>query len=313
MKKFICIILFLLGPSLASSQNLYPNLDQWYLWTEDDTRLFVAEGGQGDSIIVIHGGWGAEYSYLVPALEPLFDQFHFTFYDQRGSLRSPAPDSTISLQQFVSDLEELRQELSIPKVTLLSHSMGSFLAYAYLKEHPEHVKGLALLGPVLPTGMNREKKKSADRQFIEFAKANEKQELKEEGLLGKQDLSAKEQTAKWRIGYASGNIYHIDRWEQLRGGQAFYNSDIASLINNNTREGLMSNFLGTLNSHSIPMYIIIGDHDLVDFGLSTWPEVAAEIPHMKLLKLKKAGHNSWIDNPGKFNDLMGKALKQITK
>lgn len=304
MKKFIYVILFLLGPSLVYSQNLNPNLDQWYLWPEDDTRLFIAEGGQGDSVIVIHGGWGAEYSYLVPALKPLFDQFYFTFYDQRGSLRSPAPDSTISLQQFVSDLEQLRRELDISKVTLLSHSMGSFLAYAYLKEHPEHVKGLALLSPVLPTGVNREKKKSADKQFVEFAKANEKQELKEEGLLDKQNLSAKEQTAKWRIGYASGNIYHVDRWKQLLGGQAYYNSDIASLINKNTNKGLVNNLLKILESYSIPMYVIIGDHDLVDFGLSTWPGVAADIPHMNLLKLKKAGHNSWIDKPGKFNDFV---------
>lgn len=314
MKKFIYVILFLLGPSLVYSQNLNPNLDQWYLWTEDDTRLFVAEGGQGDSVIVIHGGWGAEYSYLVPALEPLFDQFHFTFYDQRGSLRSPAPDSTISLQQFVSDLEQLRQELGISKVTLLSHSMGSFLAYGYLKEHPDHVKGLALLSPVLPTGVNREKKKkSADKQFVEFAKANEKQELKEEGLLDKQNLSAKEQTAHWRIGYASGNIYRVDRWEQLKGGQAFYNPDIATLINKNTTDGLMNNFLDTLKSHSVPMYVIIGDHDLVDFGLSTWPDVAADIPHMDLLKIKKAGHNSWIDRPEKFNDYVKKALQQIAQ
>ena len=288
-------------------------MDQWYLWTEDNSRLFVAEGGQGDSVIVIHGGWGAEHSYLIPALEPLFDQFHFTFYDQRGSLRSPAPDSTISLQQFVSDLEQLRQELGISKVTLLSHSMGSYLAYAYLKEHPEHVKGLALLGPVLPTGVDRENKQSADRQFVEFAKANEKRELKEEGLLEKQDLNAKQQTAKWRIGYASGNIYHIDRWEQLKGGQAFYNSDIAALINENTTSGLMDDFLATLKSHSIPMYIIIGDHDLVDFGLSTWPEVAGHIPHMNLLTLKKAGHNSWIDKPGRFNDSVEKALNQIAQ
>lgn len=311
MKKFIYVILFLLVPSLVYSQNLNSELDQWYLWTEDDTRLFVAEGGQGDSVIVIHGGWGAEYSYLVPALEPLFDEFHFTFYDQRGSLRSPAPDSTISLQQFVSDLEQLRHELDMSKVTLLSHSMGSFLAYAYLKKHPKHVKGLALLSPVLPTGVDREKKKSADKQFVEFAKANEKQELKEEGLLDKQDLSSKERTAKWRIGYASGNIYNIDRWRQLKGGQAFYNSDIATLINKNTTNGLMSNFLDALKSHSIPIYVIIGDHDLVDFGLTTWPDVASDIPHMHLLKLEKAGHNSWIDKPGKFTDFLEKALKQI--
>lgn len=313
MKNLIYAILFLLAPSLVYSQNLNSELDHWYLWTEDDTRLFVAEGGQGDSVIVIHGGWGAEYSYMVPALEPLIDHYHFTFYDQRGSLRSPAPDSTISLQQFMSDLEQLRRELGTSKVTLLSHSMGSFLAYAYLKKHPEHVKGLVLLSPVLPTGVDKKKKHSADKKFIEFAKSNETKELKEEGLLGKQDLSSKERTAKWRIGFASGNIYHVGRWEQLKGGQAFHNADIAKLINKNATDGLMSGFLATLKSQSIPMYVIIGDHDLVDFGLTTWPDIAADIPHMSLLELENAGHNSWIDNPGKFNDFVEQALKEITQ
>jgi pimeloyl-ACP methyl ester carboxylesterase len=298
---------------MALAQKSAVELDQWYFWTSDDTRLYVAEGGAGDSVIVLHGGWGAEHSYLVPALQPLFDDYHFTFFDQRGSLRSPAPDSTVSLQRFVKDLDELRQELGLEKVTLLSHSMGSFFAYAYLKKHPEHVRRLALVSPVLPTGVNREKKKSADKKFVKFAKVNEEQELKEEGLLGKQDLSGKEKTAKWQIGYASGNIYHIARWEQLKGGQAFYNPDVATLINKNTTSGLMNNFLATLKSNSVPINVIIGDHDLVDFGLSTWPDVAAEIPHMNLLKLENAGHNAWIDKPGKFIDYVEKALVDITE
>lgn len=75
----------------------------------------------------------------------------------------------------------------------------------------------------------------------------------------------------------------------------------------------MSDFLETLKSHSIPMYVIIGDHDLVDFGLSVWPGVAADIPHMRLLELKDAGHNSWIDKPRKFTNFVERALKQISQ
>ena len=313
LKLALFCILLSMTCSMALAQQSASELDQWYFWTGDDTRLYVAEGGAGDSVIVLHGGWGAEHSYLVPALQPLFDDYHFTFFDQRGSLRSPAPVSTVSLQRFVKDLDELRQELGLEKVTLLSHSMGSFFAYAYLKKHPEHVRGLALVSPVLPTGVNREKKKSADKKFIKFAKANEKKELKEEGLLDKQDLNAKERTAKWKIGYASGNIYHIDRWDKLKGGQAFYNPDIAALINENTTNGLMDDFSATLKSHSIPIHIIIGDHDLVDFGLTTWPKVVDDIPNMNLLKLENAGHNAWIDKPGKFIDYVERALVNITE
>lgn len=96
-------------------------------------------------------------------------------------------------------------------------------------------------------------------------------------------------------------------------GQAFYNSDIATLINKNTTGELMSNFLATLKSHSVPMHVIIGDHDLVDFGLTTWPDVPADIPHMNLLQLKNAGLNSWIDKPEKFSNLTEEVLKEINQ
>ena len=70
--------------------------DQWYL-TLDVTgdkepsfarSLFVQEYGEGSPIIMIHGGFGAEHSYMLPLGKPLSDTNRVIFYDQRGSLRS---------------------------------------------------------------------------------------------------------------------------------------------------------------------------------------------------------------------------------
>jgi len=314
MKIYLMILFSIISVQIhVFSQNVEMDMNQWYLSAEDGTRLFVTEGGRGDSVIVIHGGWGAEYSYLVPALKPLFNQYHFIFYDQRGSLRSPALDSTVSLQRIVEDLEELRQELGIEKVTLLSHSMGSFIAYSYLKVYPQHVNGIVLISPVLPTGVDLEKKRAADQKFFEFAESNKEKELKEEDLFDKPKLTDKEKTYKWRIGFASGNLYFINRWEQMKGGQVFYNPQIASLINKNSTNKIMENLWGTLKSYSVPMFVIIGDHDLVDFGLTTWPELVNYTPHITLLRLENAGHNSWIDKPGRFKDFVEKALGNITE
>ena len=46
------------------------------------------EFGTGkDTVLVLHGGFGAEHSYMLTALRPLEKQYHFVLYDQRGSLR----------------------------------------------------------------------------------------------------------------------------------------------------------------------------------------------------------------------------------
>ena len=134
-------------------------VNQWYMNTTDadGAKLshYIAEYGveskPGNTVIVLHGGWGAEHSYLVPAIKPLADQYRFALYDQRGSLRSPAvPPAKITYDALVEDLDQLRQRLGLEKVTLMAHSMGNMLAYGYLRAHPERVAGLVLVGPAGP-------------------------------------------------------------------------------------------------------------------------------------------------------------------
>lgn len=146
-----------LAAASAAAQPVYPDLDseQWYSRADDGHRTYVYEVGRaeaaGDTVVVLHGGWGAEHAYLVDPLLPLAGGVRFVHYDQRGSLRSPAPDSTISIGRLVADLEALREDLGLERMTLAAHSMGNHLAYAYLAAHPERVRGLVLVGPVLPT------------------------------------------------------------------------------------------------------------------------------------------------------------------
>ena len=112
-------------------------VNQWYMNTTDadGAKLthYIAEYGveskPGNTVIVLHGGWGAEHSYLVPAIKPLADEYRFVLYDQRGSLRSPAvPPAKITYDALVEDLDQLRQRLGLEKVTLKAHSMGNMLA-----------------------------------------------------------------------------------------------------------------------------------------------------------------------------------------
>lgn len=310
------ILLFFVGVVLpAVGQHLPDGADDWYLETSDGADLYVVEFGAasapGDTVVVLHGGWGAEQSYLWPAVEPLANRYHFVFYDQRGSLRSPAPDSTVSLQRFVSDLEDLRSELEQERLTIFAHSMGSRLAYAYLRTHPEHVRRLALAGPLIPTGSDvgdKQRIRKARTQFVQWAERREKAEVAEEGL-NRESLSDREETARWRIGFAAGNIYHLDRWRQMKGGRAFYNGDIAGLINQNTPDSLQANQFETLKTSEVPVRVIVGDHDLVDFGLVSWPAVAGTLENVEMATLENAGHNAWIDRPGQFTDALRRALR----
>lgn len=94
--RFVVFLLLMLFSGRLHAQNG----DEWYLYTPDKFNLYMYEFGKGDTVIVLHGGFGAEYSYLLKALQPLENQFHFVLFDQRGSLRSPAPDSVLSFENW---------------------------------------------------------------------------------------------------------------------------------------------------------------------------------------------------------------------
>src|SRR5215204_6021238 len=125
--------------------------EEWDYVADDGVRHYVIEFGRGDTVVVLHGGWGGEHSGLIDAVRPLSDRFHFVLYDQRGSLRSAAPESTIAVDRLVRDLDGLRRQLRQERIALLAHSMGSALGYAYLAGHPDRVRGLVLFAPVRPT------------------------------------------------------------------------------------------------------------------------------------------------------------------
>lgn len=290
-----------------------PGADEWYLRAPDSVSLYIREFGQGEPVIVLHGGWGMDHGYMLPALNGLEKVGHFIVYDQRGSMRSPAPAAKISVDKHVDDLDLLRQRLGLNRVTILAHSMGTFLAQSYLKAHPDHVKGLILVGAIAPLSDSAHSAlgsaNSVGGKLSNRAEVND--ELRKEGLLDKTDLTDQERTRSWRIRFAGVNIYHIERWREMEGGQVFYNQTAA----NATSRTMPSqwNFIPVLRSHPCPVHVVIGAEDYVDFGAVQWQDAAKKIPDLKLHILPQAGHASWIDQPELFPRTVGEAIRASAK
>lgn len=312
-----CILLLGAAQPLFG-QPLPEGAESWYLWTSDDQPIYVLELGRTDSprdtVVVLHGGWGAEHSYLVPAVKPLADQYHFVLYDQRGSFRSPVEDSnSVSLQRFVQDLEELRDELGIRKLTLLAHSRGPRLAWTYLRKHPGRVERLVFVSPEMPTGAGlpdsvEARNDSARQQDLKRVKRQAQEKLAELGLDEAPDsLSSRERTDRWRVRYAAANFHHADRWRQVQGGRMIMFEDaISDLMGENTNERLWDNEFEVLERSEVPIKALEGDDD---FGSPVlWSEIAERLPNADFRILKNAGHNPWIDRPDAFRAWLEEAV-----
>ncbi len=110
------------------------------------TRLFYKTMGSGEPIVVLHGGPGFDHRQFLPYIWGLAEHNKVFLFDQRGTGLSSGPvdASSISIDNFIADIEGIRVTLGIEKMNLLGHSWGGILAMYYGIRHPENLKTLVL-------------------------------------------------------------------------------------------------------------------------------------------------------------------------
>jgi proline iminopeptidase len=120
-------------------------------------RLYTRRVGAGPPVVVLHGGPGAHHDYLLPQYDRLARSRTLLYYDQRGGGQSPVPRTTpVGWREHVADLEALRDQWGLDRLTLLGYSWGGLLAVLYALEHADRVARLALVAPAPVTAAGRE-------------------------------------------------------------------------------------------------------------------------------------------------------------
>ncbi|NQV16564.1 alpha/beta fold hydrolase [bacterium] len=117
------------------------------------TQLEYEIMGSGEPLVIIHGGPGLEFGYFMPGILELAKHYQLIFYHQRGTGKSVGllDSTTLTIDQFVEDLEGLRSHLKLDKMHLLGHSWGGVLNVNYTLKYPGRVSSLILASSV---GMN---------------------------------------------------------------------------------------------------------------------------------------------------------------
>lgn len=150
--RHIPAICFLLG-MLTCLVACQPEPPPAHLFEEDGytsvngTELYYKILGDGEPIVVVHGGPGMDHTYFLPQFEALAHHHRLIFYDQRVSGRSTGDvdSSTINIQHFIDDLDGIRETFGLDQMHLLGHSWGGLVAMYYATTYPERVQSLLLV------------------------------------------------------------------------------------------------------------------------------------------------------------------------
>ena len=259
----------------------------------EDARLFYEIRGEGEPVIVVHGGPGLDHRYLRPGLDVLANRHSLVYYDQRGTGRSTAKvgPETISLAAFVADIDALREALGFGRVHILTHSFGSRIGLAYARVHPERVRSLILMNPVEPgTRFNAE----TQRRRMAARTPADSAELA--------DLTTSE-------GFAARDPATLGRVFQVAFRAAMRDPERVSELNltlapATARHGqdvaeLLGNELGTIDGWALlgdveaPTLVLHGRYDLPPVQMST--EMAQALPDGRL-EVLESGHFPYVED-----------------
>jgi proline iminopeptidase len=267
-----------------------------------NAELYYREIGQGQPIIILHGGPDFDHSYFLPDMDRLSDSYRLIYYDQRGRGKSAAnvrPED-VTIESEIEDLELLREYFRLESVAVLGHSWGGLLAMEYAIRHPNHVSHLILMNTApashddyillrqemprkrAPADVEKLKARSSDARFQE----------------GDPDTVAEYYRSHFRA--ALRQPEHLERVIQsLR--LSFTKEGI--LKAREIEERLMSetwlvseyDLLPKLSQLSIPALVIHADHDLVPVECAD--HIAQAMPGARFVVLRDCGHFSYLESP----------------
>jgi len=271
------------------------------LLTADGRTLAYRRVGSGPVLVCHPGGpgfSGAEFGDFAG----LDRQLSLLLLDPRGTGGSdpPSDPNAYSLDDYVSDLEELRFHLELDRLNLLGFSHGGMVAMAYAAAYPEHVDRLVVASSLARVGEAQQKE--AERLIEE--RAGEPWHTDAIAALQAEEESAYQTPADMsRLWRAMAPLY-FNRWDEaarafIEESSAIGNVESLRLFNAN-----LPDLLEDLGRITAPTLVVAGEDDFI-CGPASAGEIAEGIAGSRLVLIPAAGHFTYFEQPERFATAVG--------
>jgi proline iminopeptidase len=254
-------------------------------------RLHAEAFGPADSalVIVLHGGPGGDYRYLLNCKALANQGYRVVFYDQRGAgLSQRFSTEKYTVQLALDDLSGVinyYRTSPTQKVFLLGQSWGAMVATAYINQYPAAISGAILCEP---GGL---KWKDVEEYVARLRKVNFLGEELNDAVYMEQFLSGKgDQHAilDYKFGLwaetEKGTVGNEGRLPFWRWGAV--TNDAYTKIGNTQKPDWTSN----LGQYSTKVLFVYSENNKA-YGLAHAQKVSAAYPNVELFKTMGAGHN----------------------
>jgi proline iminopeptidase len=272
-----------------------------YLVTDDGCRIWTAQAGHGDPLVLCHGGPGL-WDYLEDVAGLLNDRYRTVRWDQRGCGRSQRC-GPYTIARSVADLDAVRRHAAAPRIGLLGHSWGALLALRYTLEYPDRVSRLIY---VSGTGIDPES--TWRPTFSHNAHQRVGEHTPRLAELRNRDRTADEDrefaVLQWSAEFADPTTA-LRHAEHLATPWLGINDECSATINAEIKRYLQDNDVAALcHAIEVPTLIVDGDRD-------PRPRWSVDSLHRALREVRRvtiagAGHLPWVEDPDGFRTAVDK-------
>jgi proline iminopeptidase len=263
--------------------------------TDDGCRLWAQRTGQGQPLLLCHGGPGL-WDMFGDLAQVLAGTFGVIRWDQRGCGRSERR-GPYNVARSMGDLDAVRQSLAGPRIALLGHSWGATLALRYALRHPDRVSHLIY---VSGTGVDPEptwnpvyKQNLRDRLGKDLHRW--------EQLKGRTRTPAEDRemaVLQWSADFADHDRA-LELAEQMATPWLGINFDCSAKLNAEIKWHLSDNDVpAQCRTLDIPTLVIHGAEDI----RPSWAvdSLHRALPRCRRLTITHAGHVPWVEDAGSF-------------
>ena len=300
MKKFVFFVTFI--SVLANCKNKPADYYSESGFKEiNGTQLYYKVLGSGEPILIIHGGPGLSHHYLLPNLKSLSEKYKLIFYDQRasGSSAQDLDANSVTIDNFIKDIDALREAFDLKTLNIMAHSWGGILAMKYATIYPNNIRSLILVNSV---GANSE---IANLSNIELAKRF----TDEDSLQRTQILKSEE--------FQKRSAESIESLMKLGFKHQFYNKSYLDSLDLSINENylitsqLLQNLSDDLNDFDFhadlktiqcPTLLIYGNYDPLTQLAAI--KIHESIDNSELVILEKCGHFPFIEKEEEFRKVL---------
>lgn len=273
--------------------------------TINESEVYYKTMGEGEPLLVIHGGPVLDHSYFLPHLESLAKDYELIFYDQRASGRSSVEidSATMNLTGFVEDIEQIRQKLGYDRLNIFGHSWGGLIAMKYAIAHDEKVDHLILSNSMAPSAADWQAENLEAAKNINEEDQRRLDVIVSSGLLRSAEpipyikemmmLSFKSQMFDGK-NIEKLNLYIPEDFQQRSAVFGLLGPDLGAY-----------DLYADLSKVKSPTLILFGQSEAaVEMHAQ---KMTSSLPNGKLEVIEKSGHFPFIENPIAFD----RALKSF--